>query len=118
MKRSEYWLGLTMMAAVLTAACGGSSAPDVRRGEDLYNARCWNCHEKSTPAMGSLPGHGPGLKDYLRRSPHQDIAGVQHEHTDEFIRHIIRNGSKNMPPQNENMPDRDLADLVAYVKTL
>lgn len=109
---------LVVLAPLLLIACGGARGPDAARGEKLYNTRCWNCHEKDTEAMSPVPGQGSGLKGFSRRSPHQDANGEQHEHTDEFIRSIILNGTMNMPPQNENMPERDLADLIAYVKTL
>lgn len=113
-----FLLGLAVVGMLLSVGCGGSKGPDVARGEQLYNGRCLNCHAKDTDVMADLPGQGPGLKDFLRRSPHKDLSGVEHAHTEDFIRSMILNGSKNMPPQNERMPDKDLADLVAYVKTL
>jgi mono/diheme cytochrome c family protein len=109
---------LAVAAALLPMACGGSKQPDAARGEKVYNARCWNCHEKDTDAVAGTPGQGPGLKGFASRAGHQDMSGKQHQHNDELVRSLIRNGSGFMPPQGEILSEQDVADLIAYVKTL
>ena len=102
---------------LLTLGCGVKS-PDAARGEQIFNARCWNCHEKDSDLPSPVKGRGIGLKGYVGRSPHSQQDGSQHEHTDEFIGDFIRNGSMNMPPQKDFLSSQDLADLVIYLKTL
>jgi mono/diheme cytochrome c family protein len=118
MKRDWGWLGLAMAAALLPLGCGGAQGPDARRGEDLFNQRCWNCHEKDTQELPATPGRGPGLKGFRTRTPHADMSGAPHEHNDELVRNLIRNGSTNMPPQGAGLSDADMADVIAYVNTL
>jgi mono/diheme cytochrome c family protein len=119
MKYSGWLYACCLLLGVLSFAVScGRKQPDVAHGEELFNAHCWNCHDKKTVELSSEPGQGPGMKDYVRRSPHQAMDGTSHEHSDEFISNFIRNGSKNMPPQGHYLSPEDVGDLVAYIKTL
>ena len=68
--------------------------------------------------VSGTPGQGPGLKGFATHSGHQDMSGKPHQHSDELVRNMIRNGSGFMPPQGEALSDQDIADVIAYVKTL
>ena len=118
MKQDWYWLAVAIAAALLPMACGGTKPPDVARGEKVYNSRCWNCHEKDTAALASVPGQGPGLKGFAARASHQDMNGNPHQHSDALVRDLIVQGSTNMPPQGQGLSEQDLLDVIAYVKTL
>ena len=106
-------LALGVAAAAMLAACGAKPG-DVARGEQVFNARCWNCHEKDTDGYALAPG----LKNYFSRTPHAAKDGLEHTHSDEFVREFIRNGSMNMPPQKDHLSAQELADVMAYLKTL
>lgn len=119
MKRSTILLAVCGVVVVSAAtyygvARRGLQPADATRGRQVFDARCWVCHETDNEGYRI----GPGLQNYFRRSPHQQKNGSEHEHTDEFVREFIRNGSMNMPAQNDFISQQELADVMAYLKTL
>jgi mono/diheme cytochrome c family protein len=106
-------LCLVIAVTMIVEGCG-VKAGDPARGERVFNARCWNCHEKDTEDYAL----GPGLKNYWQRSPHKEKNGSEHNHTEEFVRNFIRNGSMNMPPQKDHLTEQEVADVISYLKTL
>ena len=108
------WVASVSVTAMLIASGCGVESGDPVRGEQVFNARCWNCHEKDTEDYGLAPG----LKNYWQRSPHKEKNGSEHTHTDEFVRTFVRDGSMNMPPQKDHLTEQELVDVVAYLKTL
>jgi len=97
------WLWLL---GVLTAWLigGPAGAASLDRGRQLYTSHCANCHgERGTPVW-------PGTPDFkhtttLLRPDAQLIA-------------VIRRGKGVMPAYAGILRDSELADLVAYLRTL
>ena len=85
-------------------------APDgARRGEELYYYKCWMCHnaysvEAGTPATL--------LKDLYQRPMLLSGQPVN----DETVAEKIRNGGPGMPGYRYSLSDRDIADLLSYIR--
>jgi cytochrome c len=100
---------------------------DIAHGEQVFNQGCQNCHTTTTemkigPGLAGLfePG-GPELPpgvDYGGNLPNGEPI------TEENVKAWIRTGGQGeigaMPPNGgiSNLTERDLDDLVAYLKTL
>jgi protein-S-isoprenylcysteine O-methyltransferase Ste14/cytochrome c5 len=86
---------------------GGSRAEapyeHTHTGAEIFRVRCANCH-----ATGSQTMIGPGLHGILEsgRFPESEV------------RDIVKNGRKSMPPLGDKLSDRDLEQLIQYLKTL
>lgn len=75
------------------------SDPRVARGEVLFMAKCNKCH----------PGGEGGLGPALNNKPLPEF----------FVHYQTRNGTGAMPAFDEDeLPDKDLADVYAYLKAL
>ena len=87
-----------------------TTAPDgAQRGEELYYYKCWMCHnaysvEAGTPATL--------LKDLYQRSVLMSGQPVN----DETVAEKIRNGGPGMPGYRYSLSDRDIADLLSYIR--
>lgn len=128
MKRT-LWL-IAIGAALALAACGSgaaddpgpattvaSSGGDSANGAELYSATCASCHG---PDAKGLPNLGKDLTsgDFMASTSDADLVA--------FIK-VGRDGSDPanstgiaMPPKGGNpaLTDSDLADIVAYLRTL
>ena len=87
-----------------TMAPGGA-----QRGEELYYYKCWMCHnaysvEAGTPATL--------LKDLYQRPRLMNGQPVN----DETVAEKIRNGGPGMPTYRHSLNDRDIADLLSYIR--
>ncbi|MFQ5982404.1 MAG: carboxypeptidase regulatory-like domain-containing protein, partial [Woeseiaceae bacterium] len=79
------------------------------RGEELYYYKCWMCHnaysvEAGTPATV--------LKDLYRRPRLLSGEPVN----DETVAEKIRDGGPGMPAYRHSLSDRDIADLLTYIR--
>ncbi|MFN3286242.1 MAG: c-type cytochrome [bacterium] len=113
-------LGLVPACDRLFRASSDSSAPDVRRGERLYNQYCLSCHGGPT---------GGSMMDY---PPRHNARGHTWHHPDCQLREIIKNGGDEMtammrrmmaPPNAPTMPafrdvltDEDVDSILAFIK--
>lgn len=80
-------------------------------GQRIFAGACAVCHR----ADSTDPLNGPGLKG-LYKKPYLPVSGLKV--SDQQIIETIKHGRKNMPPMGGLMDDRQLADLLAYLKTL
>jgi len=100
--RTRWLWPLAVLMACLIGAQAGAASLD--RGRQLYTSHCANCHgERGAPVW-------PGTPDFkhtatLLRSDAQLIA-------------VIRRGKGVMPAYAGILRDRELLDLVAYLRTL
>jgi cytochrome c6 len=91
-------------AAALALAASGAWAADVQRGATLYRMHCAVCHgQNGTPI---LPG-APDFRrfDSLLRPDQQLLQG-------------IRSGKGAMPGFMGVLKDREILDVIAYLRTL
>ncbi len=91
---------------------------DPVRGKLVFQVTaCWRCHDVDTGNSKRPPA--PSLKGIYQRPPHQLVDGTKHEnHTDEMMRQVITEGTKAMNPRGAVLTDEELADLLAYLRTL
>jgi mono/diheme cytochrome c family protein len=79
------------------------SAVSATSGRTKYEGACAGCH--GSTGQGDAPLHGPLLRVYYK--------------TDAALAGVIRNGVGTMPPTTtDDVSDRELADVVAYVRSL
>ncbi len=78
-----------------------STGPE--RGENIYKYKCWVCHHQ-------YQKDGPDLKDLFQRST---LASV----SEASVTAQIKNGGPGMPSFGTTMTDKDIADIVSYLKS-
>jgi cytochrome c6 len=97
--RSRIWLAAAL--ALLTASAG---AADIQRGRTLYSTHCAVCHgENGTPVM-------PGTPNFRRMETLM--------RPDMQVMTAIRSGKGAMPGYFGILRDREILDVVAYMRTL
>lgn len=88
----------------LFLACGGVHAADIARGAQTFAMHCAVCHG---PAGQGVHPTAPRL-DRGERLLQSDLALLD----------AVRRGKKAMPPFNGVLRDREILDVVAYMRTL
>ena len=89
---------------VLAASAAPSQAADTVRGGQLYAMHCANCHGPA--GQGIFPG-----------TPKMN-RGERMMQSDLALLETLRRGKNAMPGYYGVMRDRDLLDVIAYVRTL
>jgi cytochrome c6 len=94
-----------MLAALLLAGFAGTAgAADIAKGGTLYATHCANCHgANGRPVM-------PGTPDFRR------MQGLMRP--DAQLLNSIRAGKGTMPSYFGVLRDREILDIVAYLRTL
>lgn len=109
------YYGLRTISAASTPA-DQSTVPktqvqgDIGAGKTLFNAKCLTCHLTDSKEQKV----GPGLKDLLFRD------SLPHSGRPATVENILSQLKKPVltMPAYKNLTDQELADLVAYLKTL
>lgn len=98
------------LAAVMLLALSFALAPlpslaaDPQQGRTFYTKNCQNCHGASGK------GQMPGMPDFSRAT-----ALLR---SDNDLLQFIRNGRGMMPAYRGLLSDRDILDVIAYLRTL
>jgi len=87
-----------------------TDAESISRGKDLYESKCYFCHD----AYSNKAKVGPGHKDILK-NPSLPVSGKPA--TPENVANQIKNPYKDMPSFSY-LPDEDVQSLVAFLNTL
>jgi mono/diheme cytochrome c family protein len=95
-------------AQVLYMLRMGKSGSD--RGQEIYYMKCWICHNDYTRKVD--PKAAPTLKGLFTRAKLISGPAVN----DETVTTQIREGSANMPSYKWVLGDKDLADLMTYLR--
>ena len=95
--------------ATLAAACHRERTP-VERGASAFQRACAGCH--GPDGRGT---HPPGFKTPPRNLTDPEL---QSRLTDAMLKETIRFGKGQMPNFGAALPERDVDDLVVYVRTL
>lgn len=109
---------LAVVLALLAAACDGRGSEDqalVDRGAELYEANCVSCHGGPTGGtISEIP-------------PRHNAEGHTWHHGDCVLTEAIREGPPRrtyvdddfptMPAFGDELSDRDIAALLAFIKT-
>ncbi len=82
----------------------------IRKGEELYNSKCYFCHDAYSMKWGVGPGHKGILKNPF-------FPASKKPATPENAATQIRNPYKDMPSFSY-LPDEDVLNLIAYLNTL
>jgi cytochrome c6 len=91
--------------AVLALCAGAAaSAADVARGADLYGRHCASCH-------------GPGGRPVLPGTPDLSRPTALLK-PDLVLLASVRNGRGAMPAYQGQLRDREILDIVGYLRTL
>ena len=118
--RSIKFLLLILVAALTLAAADkkpaekrkGAKASDTKAGEAIFSKNCALCHnaDSTEEKMGS-----PGLKGLFKsdKLPHSGEPTTEANVTER-----IKKGSDKMPAFEKKLSNKELADLLAYLKTL
>ena len=83
-----------------------------QRGQEIYYMRCWICHNEYT--VTAEPGAAPTLRDLYKRPALRTTGEPVNDTT---VTAVIRKGNFKMPAYSPtNFIDKDLADLLVYLK--
>ena len=75
-----------------------------KKGQNAFHKICSNCH--GSDAMGKHT-KAPRLIDEEYLTPN---------FTDDDIRETILNGTDKMPPQRKNVSDKDIVEIIKYLR--
>ncbi|MBZ5527381.1 MAG: c-type cytochrome [Acidobacteriia bacterium] len=124
MKRIICWLGIATLAMAGVALAQGTekkpkakkaAAPvdkeAVERGRILFEKKCALCHN----ADSDVRKIGPGLKGLNQRGK---FSVNDNKITDKTLKAWIESGDEQMPPFKEVLSEKEIMDVVRYVRTL
>lgn len=95
--------GLVLAALLVATAAAPAAAADVQRGGDLYRAHCAHCH-------------GQGGRPLLPTAPDLSRPTALLK-PDLVLLGAIRAGRGAMPAYEGQLRDREILDIVAFVRT-
>ncbi len=83
------------------------------RGQEIYYMKCWMCHNDYTRKAEPNPANAaPTLRNLFKRRVLMSGQPVN----DQTVTAQIRNGSPRMPAYSPVLNDKDLSDLVTYLR--
>ncbi len=123
MKRFRITILSLAVAALALAACGGGApaatapAGDATHGQTLFAGTCAACHG---PDAKGLPGLGKNLVTSTFAKGKTDAELIAFIKTGRPVTDPLNTTGVAMPPKGGNaaFTDQDLADIVAYIRTL
>ena len=95
--------------ALLLSACSPSAS--VQRGQELFDLHCASCHEDPPTYLKKQP---PKLEGLFKAKYLPSGAPAN----DKQVRKTIIEGLRTMPAFDQRLNDRDINDVVAYLRTL
>jgi len=119
MRTATVWCGmLALMAAgaqlqrsvAVPAQIRKSASVDLSDGKLVYDQKCEPCHFSTTTEKKI----GPGLAGLMKREKLKDGLPAN----DASLRRLIERGGKDMPGFRDSLKEKQVRDLIAYVKTL
>jgi len=93
-------IGLAMLALAL----GVAQAADISKGRQIYGKLCQNCHGSNGAVQL------PGAPDFSR--------GERLLQPDSVLVGRVRDGQGMMPAFRGQLKDKDLLNVIAYIRTL
>jgi cytochrome c6 len=101
---ARHLVGVVVVGCVMLVTSGALQAADTFKGRQLYAANCVTCHGSTGKSV--IPG-APNLA--------QGDAMMRPDFT---LINAIRSGKNAMPAFRGILTDRDIMDVVAYMRTL
>ena len=114
-KRCLWCMTLGAQAWLMVAATAPAVAGDARRGEPMYQRYCTGCH--------GVDGRG-GAKNFMPHVGALTRKGYTERLEDSYLMAIVAEGgeafgkSAYMPSFKTALSSQDIADVIAYVRTL
>lgn len=96
--------------AARTTQISKTSGADVADGKLVYGQKCEACHFSAS----SEKKIGPGLAGLMRRPKFKNGMTTDDDH----LRRVIERGGKDMPGFRDSLKEKQIRDLIAYVKAL
>jgi mono/diheme cytochrome c family protein len=87
-----------------------ASSTSVTNGKIIYGQKCAACHFDTS----SEKKIGPGLAGLMKRPRFKNGMTAN----DNNLRRVIERGGKDMPGFQDSLKQKQIRDLIAYVKTL
>lgn len=87
-------------------------AADLGRGGEIYKLMCRKCHGRSGK------GDGPKAKSLKKKPRNYTEPGFLDEHPDAELKKVVIEGKEPMPSFRKKLKDKDVDDVIAYIKTL
>lgn len=122
MKRFFLLSVLVMVAALALAACGGPATPegpqgDATKGQTNFQTVCVSCHG---PDAKGMPGLGKDLTISTFVKSKNNAEMVAFLQVGRPASDPLNTVGVDMPPRGGNpaFTDQDLADIVAYLRTI
>lgn len=84
--------------------------PESSEGRVIFDQKCEACHFD----LSSEKKIGPGLAGLMKRAKFKNGMAADEYH----LRRVIDRGGKDMPPFRGSLTEKQIRDLIAYVKTL
>lgn len=109
-----YRLFPLMVLALLTAswaAPAADAAPDLANGKKVYADKCLRCHG----AGGK--GDGPRAETLEKKPADYTDKKKMSQFTDVQLKQVILEGKQPMPAYKGKVSDKELEDVLAYVRT-
>jgi mono/diheme cytochrome c family protein len=93
------------------AVPAAEAAPDLVNGKKIYADKCARCH--------GVSGKGDGPKaDTLEKKPaNYTDKKKMGEFTDVQLKQVVLDGKQPMPAYKGKMSDKELEDVIAYIRT-
>jgi len=115
-------IAITILAAMILAACGGSAEPtyapeDVTQGGEFFASTCSACHG---PDAKGLPNLGKDLttSEYVAENDDDTLLTLLKEGRPSG--HELNTTGVDMPPKggNPSLTDEDLVKIVAFMRSI
>lgn len=98
------------LSAVLASAPGAAAA-DLANGKKVYADKCARCHGNTGK------GDGPKAETLEKKPADYTDKKKMGEFTDVQLKKITLDGKQPMPAYQGKMSDRELDDVIAYIRT-
>ncbi len=100
-----------VLAGLLAAAWAGAPAPDLAAGKRVYADKCLRCHGVSGR------GDGPRAESLERKPLDYTDKRKMDQIADGQLRTAILEGKPPMPAYKGKMSEKELQDVIAYIRT-
>lgn len=101
---------LLQRSAAVPAQVSESASDGLSSGKSIYDQKCEPCHF-TTSGEKKI---GPGLAGLMKRAKFKN--GLRA--SEESLRRVIERGGKDMPGFRDSLKEKQVRELIAYVKTL
>lgn len=116
------WILVGGLASAALAA--GAQAGDLANGKNVYTTNCQSCHGATGKGDGPVGAAlNPRPRDFSAGDFKFDTDGDGKPGTDADLQNLIKNGASKyggsalMAPWG-HLPEKDIADVIAYVRSL